>query len=420
MASEEAITSFPDEDQRYAFCYSQFAGDSTPIDEPKETMATRVNTNDRQGYSVTQRERTDQGYIKVPGKVARTGVQQYLAQELQLNDRKPDEVVNVYRPPEEVFAEESLASYENADVTDDHPSEMVSADTYRQHAVGNTVGPGRPESDYVVVDMLIKDASAIDAVENGKAELSAGYENEYHYEPGTAPDGTPYEYVQRNIRINHIALVDKARAGQEAKLFDTKARLTPMSTITLDGKTVTLDDDSKAQLIKSAFDAQSEKMGEMEEKLQKAEDEYNKVKDEYEKMKAEKDSKDEELEEAKKESSDEAIAAKLKEVSEVKDAAVKVAGENFTCDSIAPVTIKREALKVSRPTIDWDGQSEAYVAAAWDLETTKTEDERQKDATQRSHDGLSNDLAHLHTQDGKPAAGHAAYQSFLQGKGGNA
>lgn len=384
-------------------------------------IATRVTTNDRQGYSVTQRERTDQGYIKVPGKVARTGVQQYLAQELQLNDRKPDEVVNVYRPPEEVFAEDSLASYENADVTDDHPSEMVSADTYRQHAVGNTVGPGRPEGDYVVVDMLIKDANAIEAVENGKAELSAGYENEYHYEPGTAPDDTPYEFVQRNIRINHIALVDKARAGQEAKLFDTQARLTPMSTITLDGKTVTLDDDSKAQLIKSAFDEKSDKVEELEGKMKELNDQYKEVEKERDSMKAERDSKDEELEEAKKESSDEAIAAKLKEVSEVKDAAVKVAGENFTCDSIAPVTIKREALKVSRPTIDWDGQSEAYVSAAWDLETTKTEDERNADATKRSHDGLSADLHHLHTTDGQPMAGTQTYQdSFLKGKGGNA
>ena len=401
MASPEAQRDFPEQDQRAAFCYSQW-GDMT------------VNTNDRQSYAVTQRERTDQGYLKVPGRVARTGVQQYLAGELGLNDRAPNETVNVYRPPEEVFAEDSLQSYENADVTDGHPPEMVDAQTFKQYSRGNTLGPGRPEGEFVVVDMLIKDKAAIDAVEGGKVELSAGYRNEYHYEPGTAPDGTEYEFVQRGIRINHIALVDNARAGNEAKLFDQQPEGSPMSVVTLDGKSVNVDDESKAQLIQAAFDAKAKDMGEMEKEL---EDMKSKVKDmekNMEEMKAAKDQAEEQAEEYKKESSDEALAQRLKTVSEVKDQAVKIAGEGFTSDSVDPVTIKREALKKARPHISWDEQTEDYVAAAWDLEANKPESERTQDAAARSHKQFSEDMQHLLTDDGKPA-GTAAYQSFLQG-----
>lgn len=378
-----------------------------------------VQTNDRQGYQITQRSRTDQGYLKVPGKVARVGVQQYLASELGLTDRDGSEVVNVYRPPEEVFSESSLSSYENADVTDDHPDALVTSETYRQHAKGHTLGPGRAEGDYVVVDLLIKDKAAIDAVEGGKAELSAGYENEYHQEPGIAPDGTEYEFVQRNIRINHIALVDRARAGQEAKLFDNQTTDgdNPMSTITLDGKTVKVGDDATAQLIQQSLDASSEKMKEMEDKYQKAMDQAEEIKKQMDEMKAAKDSQEEELEKAKEASSDAAISERLKAVSEVKDQAAKIAGDTFSCDSIDPLTVKREAMKAVRPTIDWDSQSEHYVAAAWDMETTKPESEATKDRAAASMAKVSKDLESLYTNDQGQLIGQTEYQKFLSGGG---
>lgn len=378
---------------------------------------TVVQTNDRQGYQVTQRSRTDQGYLKVPGRVARIGVQQYLASELGLTDRDGGEVVNVYRPPEEVFAEASLASYENADVTDDHPGALITSETYRQHAKGHAVGPGRPEGDYVVVDLLIKDKAAIDAVESGKAELSAGYENEYHSEPGTAPDGTEYEFVQRNIRINHIALVDRARAGQEAKLFDnhTTNGDDPMSTITMDGKTVKVGDDATAQLIQHSLDSSAEKMQDMEAKIKEASDNLENLQKEKDELKAAKDSQEEELEKAKEASSDAAISERIKAVSEVKDQAAKIAGEKFACDSIDALTIKREAMKTVRPTIDWDAQSEHYVAAAWDMESTKPEHQASKDRAAASMARVSADLEKLYTGDNGQMIGATEYNKFLTG-----
>lgn len=172
----------------------------------------------------------------MPGRVARTGVQQYTAQELGLTDRPPNELVNVYRPPEEVFKPESLASYDNADITLQHPNDFVDSKTFKAVSVGHATTAGRRFGDFVVVDHLIKDQAAIDAINAGTAELSAGYSAEYILQPGVAPCGTPYEFIQTDILVNHIALCDSARAGHLARLFDSNKpkEQKPMPQITLD------------------------------------------------------------------------------------------------------------------------------------------------------------------------------------------
>lgn len=371
----------------------------------------KILVTDRQSYEITRREFTDQGYLRVPGRVARTGIQHYLAKELQLTDRKPDEVVAVYRPPEEVFSPDSLATYKDVDATDDHPLKLVDAKSFKKVAVGHTTDAAKQEADFVVVDLIFKDQSAIDAIQSGKCSLSAGYEAEYHYEPGTTADGEPYEFVQRNIRINHIALVDRARAGQEAKLYDHKPRGKVMATVTLDGQTVEVEDKSTAQLIQRAFDEQGKSVKEMEAKAKEMEDEAAGIRKELEEAKASSDAKDEELEKAKKESSDSAIAERIKGISEVKDAALKVAGPKFSCDSLDPLAIKREALKVSRPTVDWAEKSEHYVQAAWDMAVESAD----SDPVKASHDRLGDDLKKHYIGDNGTMKGTEAYSQFLSG-----
>lgn len=354
---------------------------------------------DRISYAITAREFTDNGYLKVPGKVARTGIQQYLASELGLTDRKPNDIVNVYRPPEEVFAQDSLASYDNADVTDDHPSDMVDSKSFKDVAVGHSISVGRQEGDFVIVDLLIKDQEAIDAITAGKSELSAGYEAEYVPEKGKTADGESYEFVQRKIRINHIALVDKARAGREARLFDkqTNQEIT-MNIVTLDtGKTVEVADKATAQLIQNTIDSLRKQVKDAEEKKEEAE----KAKDEAE-AKAEK--KDEELEEEKKKSSDAAIAERVQSVIDTMDKARKIAGDEFACESMDVNTIRREAMAKARPTVDWKSKSDHYVQAAWDMEVEKKMEEDEEEEEERkkandSHKKVGKDLKGAKTND---------------------
>lgn len=143
------------------------------------------------------------------------------------------------------------------DVTIDHPDDLVDSTTFKEVTAGHAISPGRQDGDFVVVDFLIKDQRAIDEIDKGKAELSAGYTSEYDDTPGMAPDGTAYEYVQRDITINHIALCDQARAGHKARLFDNKPTgVKPMPKVTLDsGVKVEVADENAYTLIQLTIDS---------------------------------------------------------------------------------------------------------------------------------------------------------------------
>lgn len=380
----------------------------------------KILLQDRAAIPVpSHREYTENGYLKVPGRVALAGnVQQYLAEELGLTDRPGNTIVNVYRPPESVFDPASLATYQGADITVEHPTEMVDAQTYKRVSVGHAVSAGRQEGNGVVVDLLIKDADAIKAIEAGKCELSAGYLAEYIRRPGTAPDGTPYEFVQDGIAVNHIAICDKARAGHLARLFDHKtADKEPVMTykVTLDsGQKVEVADESTSILIQSTIDGLRKRVVDAEEEKTKAEQ----AKDEAE---AKADAKDEENEELKKQASEDSINKRLAEVLAVTDSARKVAGDKFVCDSVSPVAIMRAALDAAgvkcKRHESWDAAPEAYVVAAFDMAEEKkdTEDEEEEDdksKTTDSHRQLGADLSKVKTGDAQTTL-DAAYQARM-------
>lgn len=354
----------------------------------------RIMLHDRQSFPIdTQRVITENGYLKVPGRVARTGVQQYLASELGLKDRPPNSIVNVYRPPEEVFSQASLASYDNTDVTVEHPDDLVGATTFKKVSVGHAISPGRPDEDdenYVVVDYLIKAQEAIDSVNRGKAELSAGYTAEYVYRPGIAPDGTPYEFVQTNIIINHTALCDQARAGHLARLFDhNPMEKKPMPKVTLDsGFIVEVADENTQTLIQTTIDSLKKRVKDAEEAKEQAEKEK-------ETAEGQADAKDEEIEELKEKTSEDAISRRLADVISAMDGAVKIAGKKFTSDSVNPLTIKRQALDAAgikcKKYASWDKAPDSYVNAYFDAEEERVDDDGEEDDDDNNSRQQSND-----------------------------
>ena len=168
------------------------------------------------GYTISPNQiETGEGFLicrNVP--VARTGDMEYLSCELGLSGMG---IVKVHRSPEEVFSDAALASFEGKPVTDDHPPELISSETAtlyeRGHAQNIRRGTEGWEG-YVIADLHIHDKSLIQAVQNGKREISCGYECEY-IDKG---DGT---YSQKNIRGNHIAVVTRGRAGKRAAILDS-------------------------------------------------------------------------------------------------------------------------------------------------------------------------------------------------------
>lgn len=321
---------------------------------------------DRAGYRITQREYTDEGFLKVPGRVARTGIQEYLARELGL-DGDPNRVVRVYRPEDEVFNDASLGTYDGATVTNDHPKELVTSKNYKAVSVGEVRGSGRRDGDFVVCDLIIKDQKTIDDINAGKCELSAGYTAEYVHTPGLIVDGQECEYTQRNITINHQAVVSNARAGSVARFFDDNpgGNTMPVLITTDSGRSVDVADPANAQVVADSFDRLLKRATDAETKADKAQ--------------AAADSATEKLGEAVKASSDEAIKARVTAISSTHALARKVAGDSFTCDSLDVIEIKRAALAVALPKRDWSDKSAGYVEAAFDAESEKDEEEEEDD-----------------------------------------
>lgn len=162
--------------------------------------------------------KTQDGYLVADVLTARTGIQLYHSSELDLADKNC--FFRVYRPEDQVFDTKSLASYAHKPITDNHPSEAVTADNWKDLAHGTIGDEVARDGDYVRVPLIIMDAELIAKVEAGKVELSAGYLADVEFTAGTTPDGQTYDAIQKNIRINHVAVVDRGRAGSKARIGD--------------------------------------------------------------------------------------------------------------------------------------------------------------------------------------------------------
>ncbi len=159
------------------------------------------------------RRRTPEGFLHLMARIGRAGLQDYKAGEIGgPPGAAPDTNVRVYRPPDEVFDPASLASFAGKPVTSDHPPSMVDSANWKQFAVGHAGQTVAQDGDHVATDLVITDAGAVARAEAG-AELSNGYWADFHFAPGLTSEGEPYDAVQRNIRGNHIALVDAGRCG---------------------------------------------------------------------------------------------------------------------------------------------------------------------------------------------------------------
>lgn len=119
------------------------------------------------------------------------------------------------RLPEEVFKEESLASYEGKPVIETHDAGLITKDNVAYEEIGTILSKGYQDGNNVRAKIIIHETDRLKR--NGARELSLGYKLTLDETPGTW-NGQEYDAVQRNIVINHLAIVDTARAGENARL----------------------------------------------------------------------------------------------------------------------------------------------------------------------------------------------------------
>lgn len=167
--------------------------------------------------------RTKDGYMAVRAKAARTGVYQYDGREIDPDNKhglRDAGTINVLRDEQTVFDEAAVRSFIGKPITDDHPKDAVTADNWKDHARGVVMGAKWEEGGYLAFDLLLTDAAAIKKVEAGKRELSNGYSTDLEFGDFTGPQGVKCAARQTSIFGNHVAIVDKARAGENCRIAD--------------------------------------------------------------------------------------------------------------------------------------------------------------------------------------------------------
>jgi hypothetical protein len=162
--------------------------------------------------SLQSPERRADGTVVFDAHLTRTGVFTY---------RKSDGTERrEYRPDSEVHDPKSLASFALVPVTNDHPPEMLSAKNARKYAVGATGERIRKDGDHVAAKVSIFDEATIAQMDSGKTQLSCGYDCDLDETPGVSPGGERYDAIQKNIVGNHLAIVDRGRAGSARVRMD--------------------------------------------------------------------------------------------------------------------------------------------------------------------------------------------------------
>lgn len=303
--------------------------------------------------------RTGDGYLVASPRVSRTGIQDYAGIEVG----RPDmETVRVYRPEEEVFSPEAMHSMAHRPVTVDHPPVLVDATNWKKYSRGQTGGEVARDGEFIRVPMSLMDIDAINAVMAGKAELSMGYTADMDWTPGVSPQGEAYDAVQRNIRGNHLAIVDAARGGPMLRVIDTKPEGNPMRKVIIDGITVEMSETAAEAFAKYRKDAEEEEKS-LADKIKDMEGRIEKMKADMAEMAAEKEKVDAENETIKKEMEDSKLTpakldAAVKARSEVIDAARKI-NPNLVVDGKGEADIRREVVahKMGDRAKDWSDEA---------------------------------------------------------------
>lgn len=146
-------------------------------------------------------------------------------EELKLN---PQKIYYGYRPAEELSKPETVVSINGIPVQQGHHAEFAD-DPAHETRVGAAGTDAKWEEPYLTNSLVIYDKKAQDGITSGAIrELSLAY----HYRPDFSTSGEwkgqHYDFVMRDIRGNHVALVEEGRAGKDVLVYDSKLGINTM------------------------------------------------------------------------------------------------------------------------------------------------------------------------------------------------
>lgn len=151
------------------------------------------------------------------------GVYLYSGKMIGLPDLDPNKLYPVYRPAEEL--EKAADSFNNVPFIIGH--EMIGKDAtpYDQRPASGVLTNVKYKAGKLYGDLKIWSEKMKDKILSGVKELSLGYKSVYERSRGVFK-GQTYDFVQRNLRGNHLALVKNGRMGSEMRVYDAKEAMT--------------------------------------------------------------------------------------------------------------------------------------------------------------------------------------------------
>lgn len=173
----------------------------------------RLRYLDRINIDTTKYYMDIDGNMRVPAVIARAGVLNYT----YIDDKGQRIDVSEAKLPEEILSKSTIFSAAGKPLTDEHPPEMINPGNYHKYVKGVFIQP-KAVGDAIHGDLVIYDKEIQDEIKAGKRyQLSPGFWSATEYTEGSYK-GKSYDAVQRDISINHIALVEEGRAGDGVKI----------------------------------------------------------------------------------------------------------------------------------------------------------------------------------------------------------
>jgi hypothetical protein len=319
---------------------------------------------DSDTYRIDAVDSLSSGAVRVPAVLSRAGVFSYA--------RADGSLVREWRPEEEVFAAESMASVEDAPVTVGHPAGGVRSDNWREVVAGHVSAKSTTRDDSVAgirTGIVVSRKDAVERVRDKARtdrlrDLSPGYDVRIDETPGIVPAGhadagKAYDRVQRDIRYNHIALLAPGGGRQGAAV---SLRLDAADNVIEDERADEFppakDETPPGKPAKEAKSKDGEPMTDEEKKAQ-AESEA-KLKAETDKEKARADAAESEL--AKYRAAE--TAAKR---AALESSARGVLGAEQKFDGLNDRAVRELVCKRADAAFDPAGKSDAYIEARFDM-----------------------------------------------------
>ena len=337
-------------------------------------MLTRYDTATINKFSVDSQT----GFLHVKDvPIARVGVFPYID--------SGGKVTMEAKLPDDLLTDSAVESANSKPITDDHPPESVNTTNTGRYMKGFTANNAHVDGDKMKVDMTITDSALIKEIQGGKQELSIGFQTDLVPVKGTYK-GMQYDSAQKNIQINHVAVVRRGRAGHSVRLTGDSAEMvidnsqekgTSMETtkIRLDGADVTVATNDADTILKldAANKENNSKIAKLNAQIKELEVERDKLKGgadankkALDEAKAKNDSLEKELADAKKkyegDALDEEITRRMDLINEVKP----FVGDSFEFSGKSPKEMKVEAIKSVNDSIDLDDKSDDYIDAYFD------------------------------------------------------